>query len=340
MDNTIVVRFSGGQQSGHTVKIGKQMHTHSNFGAGSLRGKPSYFSEHCTMYPVTMMRERKVLIEKTGHLPKVYYHPMTMVTTPFDRYANRNCEETKEHGTCGLGIGKTMKRNEGPLKLYAIDLINEGVVLDKLASITEYYMGTNGNLDDWLGDELVEWWEAVKTMPKFIADYSFLNNYSNIIFEGSQGVLLDMTHGNFPFVTYSNTTSKNAQEICNKLGIGDRTVYHITRAYSTRHGNGPFEQKAIKLKNNEDENCTFNEWQGDFKVAPMNYNLLNYAIAVENIYSSGCKRVLVVTCNDQVEVPFDMNKLTVGYDKVLKSNSPISEKMLVHERMSNINLED
>lgn len=338
-DNPIVVRFSGGAQAGHTVRIGDKIHTHSNFGAGTLRGYPSYFTEHTCIYPVTMMRELEVLKSK-GVEPKVIYHPLTMVTTPFDRWANREDEENGDHGTCGLGIGKTMKRNlESPVKLYAIDLSNIDVVINKLASIAKWY-GLE-SYGDWLRKELREFYEAVKNMKVTIADYEYLKQYYSIIFEGSQGVLLDMDHGNFPFVTYANTTSKNAQEVCDILDIPsiNRTVYHVTRAYSTRHGNGFFKESPIKLKNNEDENNVFNMWQKEFKVAPMKYDMLDYAIAVESIYSFSNKKVLVVTCNDQVEEPFNMLKLAVGYDNVIKSYSSDGGKIQMHSRLYNRNFE-
>ena len=68
-EDSIVVRFSGGQQAGHNVQIGDKRHIHSNFGAGTLRGVPSYFSEHTTFYPVTMMREAEKLKKEFGITP-------------------------------------------------------------------------------------------------------------------------------------------------------------------------------------------------------------------------------------------------------------------------------
>jgi adenylosuccinate synthase len=63
-DGSIVVRFSGGQQAGHTVIHNGIKHVHSNFGSGTLRNIPSYFSEHCTVYPNTIKKERSVLLSK------------------------------------------------------------------------------------------------------------------------------------------------------------------------------------------------------------------------------------------------------------------------------------
>ena len=56
--NSIVVRFSGGQQAGHTVMTNGIKHIFSNYGAGTLQGCPTYISEHATIYPLTMLMEQ------------------------------------------------------------------------------------------------------------------------------------------------------------------------------------------------------------------------------------------------------------------------------------------
>ena len=68
LKNPIVVRYSGGQQAGHTVIVDGIKHIHSNFCSGSLRDVPSYFSEHTTFYPVTIARELAVLKPKVSIL--------------------------------------------------------------------------------------------------------------------------------------------------------------------------------------------------------------------------------------------------------------------------------
>jgi adenylosuccinate synthase len=149
-----------------------------------------------------------------------------------------------------------------------------------------------------------------------IGGYELLNYYDTLVFEGNQGVLLDMDHGIFPDVTYSSTTSKNAIEICNKIGVKDISIYHVTRAYHTRHGRGEFEENPIKLINIKGETNKFNPEQGVFKTAKMDYELLNSAIAVDMIYSGLYTRRLIVTCNDQIadyKDAFNVNKLLKPY---------------------------
>lgn len=316
----IVVRFSGGQQAGHNVKTVEGLsHVHSNFGSGTLFGVPSYFSEHCTIYPTTIWRERQVL-ESKGITPELFIHPLANVTTPYDVAYNRLTEIKNNHGSCGLGVAATMKRNiETGYKLYAIDLYNRKLLYPKLDNIFEYYLNKLDYEDKSKFISLVDaeeqnFYNALNELTFNIQNYEYLKeNYEHIIFEGSQGILLDMDHGIFPNVTYSNTTSKNAIEICKKLNIPpqDIDIYYITRCYQTRHGNGWMSnQQGIELINTEDEINVYNQWQKNFKIGEIDYDLINYSLDIDNIYSKGCYKNLVVTCLDQrPDFKFEYNKI-------------------------------
>lgn len=333
LENAIVIRYSGGQQAGHTVMVNGVKHIHSNFGSGSLRGVPTYFSEHTTFYPVTIARELEVLTKK-GFKPNLILHPLAKMTTPFDVFANRFDSKNLSDGSCGLGIGKTMKRNESPFKLYAVDLLNYDILLQKVISIEsnfydfidKYGLSTQEKRE--IGKELQLFFDAIKDIAWQVKDYNVLTAFDNLIFEGSQGIMLDMDHGVFPNVTFANTTSKNAHEILDKLNIRNRNGYYITRCYSTRHGSGDFKEEELNLINNEEEINVFNEYQKEFKVASLDYNLLNYAIAVDNIYSSGkyVNKNLVITCLDQLpDFEFDFSLLDEEFDNVYESHSPDSK---------------
>jgi adenylosuccinate synthase len=328
-ENQIVIRFSGGQQAGHTVIYNGVKHIHSNFGSGSLRNIPTYFSEHTVFYPVTIARELKVLRDK-GINPKLTLHPLAKMTTPFDVFENRGDDENLANGTCGLGIGKTMKRNEWPFKLYAIDLLNKNILIEKLKSIKDnYYEEFKANKA--LNDEILDFMDAITNLSWDVQNYDYLKNYDELIFEGSQGIMLDMDHGIFPYVTFANTTSKNAHEILDKLNISNRNIYYITRCYSTRHGSGPFPEEKINLIKNEEEINTFNKYQKEFKTAKINYGLLNQALLIDSIYSDGkvTTKNLMVTCLDQIpNFEFDYDRLNVTFSSIYESRSPKSENIL------------
>lgn len=147
-----------------------------------------------------------------------------------------------------------------------------------------------------------------------------------MIFEGSQGILLDMDHGIFPNVTYANTTSKNASEICQKLKIENVEVYYVTRSYSTRHGSGwMVNERALKLKNNEEETCVYNDFQKELRIGDLDYDLLNYSLKLDAAYSPKAKRNLVVTCMDQIEIDYEFEKLTTDFNEIYGSFSPDSK---------------
>jgi adenylosuccinate synthase len=234
------------------------------------------------------------------------------MTTPYDVFNNRRDNQNLNHGTCGLGIGKTMKRNEGPYKLYAIDLLNYDILCHKVEAIKDYYNASGDSYkNSYLGPnekgEIVDFFNAIKEISWEIRDYDYLKSFDNLVFEGSQGILLDMDHGVFPNVTYSNTTSKNAHDILDKIGVTERSVYYVTRSYSTRHGSGPFIEEDIPVINNEEEINVTNSYQLNFKIASINYDLLNYALSIDKIYCNNrasnvsISSHLVVTCMDQLE---------------------------------------
>ncbi len=321
--HSLVVRFSGGQQAGHTVIHNGVKHIFSNFGAGTLKGCPTFFTEDTCVYPKTISREWNILKEK-GFDAKLFIHPHAKVTTPYDVWAGRGREKDNKHGSCGLGIGATMKRNEGPVKLMAIDLLAPRKFLEKrLETISRYYPGAEPSADD-----MREFWEAVEN-PKFqvkqIRDTVY---HTDIVFEGSQGILLDMDHGIFPNVTYANTICKNALKYAS-----ERTdMFYVTRCYSTRHGNGWFDAPPIDLINNEEEINKYNEWQGEFKVGELDYDLLNYAIDVDMSYHNFHVN-LVMSCLDQrPDFKLDRKKLNIANNRsyaVFGNDSPHSGNMKV-----------
>ncbi|MFZ4931690.1 adenylosuccinate synthetase [Chryseobacterium sp. Mn2064] len=321
--DAIVIRFSGGQQAAHTVMIENEKHVHSSFASGALRGLPSYFTEHCTIHPTFLFNEQEELNSKQGNI-ELHIHPLAKVTTPFDVWQNRNNARNLEHGTCGKGVGATMKRNESPYKLFAIDLIApREMLMEKLKGIAYYY----GFVEEKeIHDILLPFLDAIDGIDWKINDYTWLNSFNHLIFEGSQGILLDMDHGVFPNVTFANTTSKNAYEICKLLKIENIEMYYVTRTYATRHGSGWMSnEKELHLRNNEEETCTFNEYQKELRVGEVDYNLLNYALKLDAAYVLPTKRNLVVTCLDQMDETFKIEEVKMKFDTILGSYSPYSK---------------
>lgn len=320
---SVIIRFSGGQQAAHTVMIDDKKHIHSSFASGALRGLPSYFTEHCTIHPTFLFNEREELIQKNGNI-ELHIHPLAKVTTPFDVLSNRKNVQNLKHGSCGKGVGATMKRNESPFKLFAVDLIAPRTMLiEKLKGIANYYGFEEG---EEIENAMQDFLEAINKIDWKIEGYEYLKSFDHLIFEGSQGVLLDKDHGVFPNVTFANTTSKNAYEICQLLKIKDIEMFYVTRSYLTRHGNGWMSnEKSLLLKNNEEETCTFNEFQKDLRFGELNYDLLYYALKLDEAYVVAQKKNLVVTCLDQLDETFKTENIEVKFDQIFGSYSPYSK---------------
>ncbi len=290
----LVVRFNGGQQAGHTVEKDGYRHVFSQFGSGTLNKAHTYISEYCTFYPNSFVREGEMLKSK-GRDPAVYIHPLTMITTPFDIDHNRSCPANCSHGTVGMGFGSTIARHTtSPYKLYASDLFYMDILEHKLNQIADYYKVTEREEEI---NRFILNVERAKDMffiqqLRDIKDY-----YSSIVFEGAQGIMLDMDHGFFPNVTRSNTTSKNAMKLIKENGLAQPDIYYCMRSYLTRHGNGymPNEEQF----NFEDQTNKSHKYQGIFRQGYHSSQMLNHALLCDSAYSNGCRLNLVITCLNQ-----------------------------------------
>lgn len=297
-DQSIVIRFNGGHQAGHTVVHNGHRHVFSSFGSGTLQYVPTFWSKYCTVYPTGFLREREKLID-AGVQPVIYIDPMCPVTTPFDVTENRLIEQEQEHGSCGVGFGQTILRHETldhSHRIFAKDLKNPWILRHKLMELAAYY----GRKSDLIVDNFMEDCRDFLQCIKFGTEQDTLAKYGHLIFEGAQGILLDREHGMFPHVTRSHTTSKNAMEIIRRCGESRIDVYYMTRCYSTRHGNGPFFDVSAQPDNEHETNVS-NNWQGDFRIAPFSPANLRYAIDSDSVYISDkwwVNKHTVITCMD------------------------------------------
>ncbi len=335
--DSVVVRFNGGHQATHTVIRDNVKHRHSSYGSGSLLNVPTYISEYCCFYPPSVQAEREDLVRK-GSNPSLHIHPLAKLTTPYDIAYNRMRESRLQHGSVGVGIGATFKRNADNYKLHAADIMVPALLGAKLEQIKRYYdslLSENTQeeiryFEDIVEEEFKFFYRALSCKDFTVVSYDFLQQFSTIIFEGAQGILLDMDFGIFPNVTYSHCTSKNAISICQALNISDVNIHYVTRCYQTRHGNGWMSNESdIPLINNEEETNVLGCWQGVFRIGEVDPKLLNYAMNCDDIYSSGCDKYLHVTCLDQRPgFTFPYSKLKTTFKGIRESSSPSNQILL------------
>ncbi|AHJ99683.1 adenylosuccinate synthetase [Hymenobacter swuensis] len=320
----LVVRFNGGPQAGHTVVAADgRRHVFSSFGAGTLRGAPTYWSRYCPVAPGPLLREYAALRE-LGVQPRLLLDGRCPVITHYDVLWNRVLETTRgasRHGSCGQGFGATVERQETtPLRLYAQDLAFPEVYEHKLHQIRAHYrtriqQETSFDFDhlDHDAEDLrfagyarrlqVLGQEGAVEIVREAEVLAPTAQWPALVFEGAQGVLLDQEFGLFPHVTRSYTTSRNALELLarHRPATAARLLY-VSRAYHTRHGAGPLPhaETPVPLINHEQETNQYNDHQEHFRRAPLSVSLLNYALQCDAHYSVDADKYLLLTCLDQL----------------------------------------
>lgn len=347
-ESVLVVRYSGGQQAGHTVVTpeGKR-HVFSNFGSGTLSGSATYWSKFCTVDPVGMTRELEDLLKIST--PTIIVDTDAPVTTPYEIWKDSS---KNENMTCGVGVGETFKREENFHSLTFGDLFHPIAMNEKIELIREYYEFNHRNdlqtQEHW--SNFMESVEKITSCPYIQCSNDHgktFSQYSGIIFESSQGLLLDQHYGFFPYVTRSNTGTKNILEMTDPR---DLSLYLVTRAYQTRHGKGMMTNTALPHNIVEDPNETNveNQFQGKFRISLLDLDLLKYSLS-KDFHIRNCpveQKTLVVTCLDHVrnEWRFTENgkihacssedefvetvRKKLGFQKCMTNDSPFSKNFI------------
>ena len=298
----LVVRYSGGHNAGHTVVKDGIRHVFSSFGSGTLQGVPTFWDKKCTFSPTAFLNELNVL-RSLGVNPKIFVHGKCPVTTDFDIVKNINENTSNGHGSVGVGLGATFQREEDFYSLLVEDLFFPSVVEAKLELIKKYYGLSGCNYTKEFLEECEKVLYHIQVVN--VADYS---DYENIIYEGSQGLLLDQNYGFFPHVTRSSVGFNGINDYVDKL-------YYVTRAYQTRHGNGPMTNEAVPhtiAKNSKETNV--DNYQGEFRRTLLDVDLLKYSL-LKDLQSEKCmynKKYLAITCLDHIDHDY---RYTYGHGK-------------------------
>jgi adenylosuccinate synthase len=313
--DSLVVRFNGGAQAGHTVVRDGIRHVFSHFGSGSLKGAKTYLSKHFVCHPIMFKDELEELSDK-GVKPDVYVDPDCYVTTPYDVALNIISERcrNKKHGSVGVGFGETLERCEcSPYDLRVKDLRSPEFLKVFLEEIRDEWVSIRlKDIKNWPGkiDDFHQLLTSDRTIERFMDDCAFFMDSvtvtpnfkhlsDHIVFEGAQGLLLDQDYGDFPHVTRSNTGLKNVVDL---VGDVEMMVYYVTRAYTTRHGAGPFPHELDEkpYENIVDLTNVPNEHQGTLRFSYLNLDLLIPAIQNDMNYANKIYPQIKITCLDQL----------------------------------------
>lgn len=292
--NHCVTRYSGGPQASHKVMLTEDNeYIFSNLGSGTLQGNHTYINKNCLVDPMSMLDEIIYFVGNKKIQPKVTIHAECTIITPYDIIANRAHKDAINHGTCGRGIGTTIQREEDFYSLKFADLYNKTALKIKLDLIAKYYNNNEGNM---FRDAFLEKAEMLISYEKMNLCFNEDHLLEHNIFESSQGLLLDQNIGFFPHVTRGNVSTKN-------IAKHKPEVFLVTRAYQTRHGNGPMTNLNIphNIKLSKYEHNISNKFQGDFKVSVLDLDLINYAFIKDEYIRENQYNNLVITCLDNIE---------------------------------------
>ncbi|MBW4330141.1 adenylosuccinate synthase [Stakelama sp. CBK3Z-3] len=249
----MVVRFQGGHNAGHTLVVGDTVYKLSLLPSGIVRGTPSVIGNGVVLDPWALKAEIARLREQG-----VDVTPDTLMIAencalilPFHRDLDGLREDASGQGKIGTtrrGIGPAYEDKVGRRAIRVCDLAHLddlGPQLDRLSAHHDALRAGFGEAPidrDALIAELRE--IAGFVLPFAQPVWRTLNEARargrRILFEGAQGVLLDIDHGTYPFVTSSNTIAGTA---AGGSGLGPSAVgfvLGIAKAYTTRVGSGPF----------------------------------------------------------------------------------------------------
>lgn len=301
-DADLVVRYCGGSQAGHNVeRPDGARHTFSQFGAGTLApGRPrTYLGPNVIIDPPALRREAAHLASLGVDSPEslLVIHPRCLVTTFWHRTLNRLRELARggeRHGSCGQGIGETRSYwlRYGRDAVFAADLRDAEALRGKLELLRQRALlelqelagkvpdDDLRELDLWDVDTEAVTADLAAALPPAVGLSATVPESRMAIFEGAQGVLLDEYRGFHPHTTWSTVTPHHAWELVRQMGADAVAVLGITRAYTTRHGDGPLPTYCPGLTERlPDPGNPRNAWQGGLRCGWLDLPLLRYAAA-------------------------------------------------------------
>ncbi len=250
----VVVRFQGGNNAGHTVEIGREKFVLHLIPSGIFRKKATCIIGNGVVVDPLALEEEIRSLEKRGvkigkrlqlstrsHLIFAYHRMM-------DAMHEGSRSEGKKIGTTKRGIGPAYADKMSRIGIRALELLNLKRLEKSFRERAEYYNGIFKAAKMEQVDIDAEWSKiskAAKFLGRYVTDTVIsineaANSKKDILFEGAQGMWLDVDYGTYPFVTSSNTTTSGA---CTGSGLSPKYIENVVgviKAYTTRVGEGPF----------------------------------------------------------------------------------------------------
>lgn len=251
----VVVRYQGGNNAGHTVEVEDKQYKLHLIPSGVLYDtKLNVIGNGVVVDPKALFTEIDYLegvgVKVTPE--KLVVSDRAHIIMPYHRVLDKLKEQARgknDIGTTGKGIGPCYTDKFERCGIRVCDLLHKEVFEEKLRTnlemknpyITKVLGGEALNFDEILAEYLA----FAERLRPYVQDtsvivYDAIKANKKVLFEGAQGMLLDIDYGTYPYVTSSNTT---AGGVSNGVGIGPTMITNavgIAKAYTTRVGKGPF----------------------------------------------------------------------------------------------------
>ena len=250
----VVVRFQGGHNAGHTLVIDGITYKLRLLPSGIVRkNKISIIGNGVVVDPWALLEEIKEIKSKGVNIDTSNFiiSESANLILPFHREMDEIREDTAGKGKIGTtrrGIGPAYEDKVGRRSIRVMDLRSEKNLDQRLESVLLHHNAIRKGLGkkifekDQLKKDLLNIAPEILrfSQPVWLKIDEFKKQKKRILFEGAQGILLDVDHGTYPFVTSSNTVASSA---ATGTGCGPNSINYvlgITKAYTTRVGEGPF----------------------------------------------------------------------------------------------------
>ena len=250
----VVVRFQGGHNAGHTLVIDGQTYKLRLLPSGIVRkDKISVIGNGVVVDPWALLDEIEEIRDKGVNVEvgNFIISESANLILPFHKEMDEIREDAagkSKIGTTRRGIGPAYEDKIGRRSIRVMDLRSEKNLDQRLDLVLSHHNAVRKGLEKKIFEKEKLKKELLKIAPEILKFSQpvwmkidqFKRQKKKILFEGAQGVLLDVDHGTYPFVTSSNTVASSA---ATGSGCGPDTINYvlgITKAYTTRVGEGPF----------------------------------------------------------------------------------------------------
>jgi|TARA_B100001741_G_scaffold301666_1_gene290043 adenylosuccinate synthase len=250
----VVVRFQGGHNAGHTLVIDGMTYKLRLLPSGIVRkNKISIIGNGVVVDPWALLEEIEELKSKGIHIDQknLILSESANLILPFHKEMDEIREDSAgkaKIGTTRRGIGPAYEDKIGRRSIRVMDLVSESNLDHRLETVLIHHNAIRKGLGKKIFQKNQLKKDLLKIAPKILKFSQpvwkkldeFKSKEKKILFEGAQGILLDVDHGTYPFVTSSNTVASAA---ATGSGCGLNTINYvlgITKAYTTRVGEGPF----------------------------------------------------------------------------------------------------